>query len=116
MSIECACSVFFVKLVESKLWPDPFIDDFVGFDFSEVLNRWVIFTAGLEQVAFVVVTYFLKVEDDLVVALVLNKNNAVTVGDIPTYSRLTNGDGVVGWYLFEETGTFFDLVLVKPRQ
>ena len=116
MSVECACSVFFVKLVNSKFWPNPFIDDFVGFDLSEVFDRWVIFAAGLEQVALVVVTYFLKVEDNLVVALVLNKNNAVTISDITTYPRLTDGDGVVGWYLLEETGAFFDLVLVKPRQ
>ena len=95
VGVEGAGAIFFIEFMVSKFGSYPFIDDLVGFDFSEVFDSGVIFTSGFEEVTFEVVTDLFEIEDDLVVTEVLGEYDAIAVSDISSDTWLADGDRVV---------------------
>ena len=81
--------------MDGESWANPNVDNFVGFKLAKLLNLGVVFTSGLDEVAFIVVTNLLQVEYDLVITLISCKRDAVTICDVTSNTWFANSDRVV---------------------
>ena len=61
-------------------------------------------------------SYFIKIECDLIVAVVAGKRDTVTIGDLSTDTRFAHGHRLIAWHELQEFVTVDNLKVIEPRQ